>query len=193
MEESKKIRMYSLIKDIDNIKRLIPIYIENNKNKLSSSSIEKINLFSNVRIYGELENPKYHLVDVAHLLGILDPIPKTEHFDEDEREFALVLNNPNKKTKKKYLLTEDGLQRFIYQSNTDVGRLFRKCIKYIIDELFTKRYITMEEVESHIENKYLELYKKTVKTISSNSNSISLTLQSRISKPRLLTTYGLFA
>lgn len=172
-EEDKKIKVYNLIEDINsNIKVLIPVYVEHNKNNLSNDSIKKINLFSNIRIYGGLENPKYHLKDVSELLGVSDPISKTKDFDDDERELAFVINDVNKKTKKKFLLTENGLQRFIYQSNTDVGKLFRKCIKYIIDELFTKRYITMEEVEDHIENKHLELYKKTVITLKKNASKL---------------------
>ncbi len=172
---SKFMRTYSLIeKDIGSI---IPLYIEND---LSNDVIEKMNT---VRIYGDIVSPRYHLKDVAQLLNMEKPIQATENFDEDERELAYVINSPSSKIKKKYLLTEDGLQRFIYQSNTPIGKLFRKCTKFVFDELLTKQSVKMIDLEKHVESKHIELYKKTVLTLQKNMRKIrekNYSLQSRI-------------
>lgn len=154
-----------------NINNLIPLYIHNNKDKLSSDAIEKINMFSSVRIYGKLGNPKYHLKDVSQLLGINNPIQATNNFDKDEREIAFVIERSSK-LKRKYLLTEDGLQRFIYQSNTAMGKLFRKCIKFILDELLTKKMTNIIDLEKYVKNEHVDLYKQSILTLEKNMNKL---------------------
>lgn len=167
----------------ENIKDIIPIYIQNNKDTLDSTATEKLNLLANIRIYGSPENPKYHLKDVAHLLNISNFIEKTDDFDDEERELAYIVDNQTNIRRKIYLLTDEGLQRFIYQSNTPVGKLFRKCIKFIIDELLSKKIVTLTEVAQNVENNHIELYKQAAIMFQKNINKLkekNNQLQSRI-------------
>lgn len=155
-----------------NIKDIIPLYINNNKDNLKPDSIEKLNLLANVRIYGEPENPKYRLKDVARLLGISGSIKKTAEFDDDERELAYIIDDQVKSTKKIYLLTDEGLQRFIYQANTPLGKLFRKCIKFIVDELVNKKVVTLSQVVDNVEKNHIELYKCAALELKKNISKL---------------------
>lgn len=156
-----------------NFKKLIPIFVENNK-KLIGTSQDELELFTYVRIYGSLDNPLYHLGDVGKILDIKKPVFETNGFDDDERIRMNIVSN--QKTKKKYLLTQQGLYRLTLQTNTSIGKLFRKCITFILDTLSTNKIVSMSEVDEHIKRNHMDLYNETVKTLR---NKIRTLIQER--------------
>ena len=167
---------YKIIDEYENnYNKLIPIFI--NENKLENVGL--LDQFKNVKIYGNLNQELYDLDDIIILLGLSKN--KEFNYDDDEIiEANIIINN---KEYNKKLLTKHGLNRIIYQSNTHIGKLFRKCITFIIDKLFEQKYVTMDEINLNTEENNKELYLKALKSLKKNNKKLknkNINLQNRI-------------
>jgi prophage antirepressor-like protein len=160
-------KVYHLVKDIDNIHSRLPTQISI-INKTKNVANINMDIVSKVRIYGKPDSPRYHLGDISTLLGIPDAMDRIKEFDSDEVEYATVINSSNKKPKRKYLLTDDGLQRITYLSNTPLGKLFRKAVKYILKQLFLEGKVESKEITKHLESKHHDLCQQSIESLYNN-------------------------
>jgi len=56
----------------------------------------------------------------------------------------------------------------MYSSNNNIGKLLRRCIEFIFDELFRKQYVSVEDIGQFVDKKHLKLYIQTVKDLKRN-------------------------
>lgn len=164
----------NIYKPIDkfNIRNLIPVYIK--ISKLTNEEKKQINAFDQIRVYGNFASPMYSLKDIAIVLGIKKPISETKNFRTNEKEEAIIIpaDGTTGVKIKTLLLSQKGLLRLILTTNTDTGELLLNCFSFILDSLFTKKYVTMDDVEIFVKSEHLELYKKVVGTLKKNCRKL---------------------
>jgi len=147
------------------ITELIPLFIQTrNVSEKQSNLLQEC--MGKIRIYGNISKQYYHLRDSAAIFKI-DNYERIE-FDMPEEKFMGKIIDGNGEIKKKWLLTRGGLYRLMYSSNNNIGRLLRRCIEFIFDELFKKKYVTVGNIGDFIEEKQMSLYVKTVKDLQRN-------------------------
>jgi len=157
------------------ITELIPLFIQTrNISKKQSTILQKC--MDKIRIYGDVSKQYYHLRDSAAIFKI-DNYENIK-FDMPEEKFMGQIIDENGKIKKKWLLTRGGLYRLMYSSNNNIGRLLRRCIEFIFDELFKKKYVTTENISGFIKEKHLSLYVNTVKDLQRNIDLLEKTKKS---------------
>jgi len=167
---TQKLSVYKQIKK-SNISNLIPIYIQNqnkkNKTRLSKEDEKIVLTFSIIRVYGELETPMYCLKDVSLAFNIENPKTKIKEFDDDEKECAITIQTDGTK-KKMILLSSQGLHRLIWATDSIISTLFKKFSTYVINTLFIKKNVTMNDVSEYMIKNHLPLLKKTIKELKKN-------------------------
>jgi hypothetical protein len=147
------------------ITELIPLFIQ--KKKITEDQINILQEYiNNIRIYGNESKQYYHLRDVATIFKIDDY--NSIEFDMPEEKFMGTIIDKSGQLKKKWLLTRGGLYRLMYNSNNNIGKLLRRCIEFIFNELFKKKYVTMQNIEEFVKNDHLSLYIQTVKDLHRN-------------------------
>ena len=134
-----------------NITELIPLYFE--KEIIKDDNKKIILSFDTIRIFGEIENPMYSLKDIGITFNIPNVHDKIKNFDNDEKERAIIIQS-NGKRKPMMLLSNQGLYRLIWMTDSIISKLFKKFSTFTIDTLFTNKIFTIKQYKINLLYKY---------------------------------------
>lgn len=108
--------------------------------------------FSGIRVYGDAENPLFIAKDIADLLKIrIDPSY------EQEIDRVTVRIQTRGGMQNIAALTEKGLMRALYSSNTPTAKRFRDFVLLLLKRLFRTGSATMAQVTEDLKKKDAEL------------------------------------
>jgi prophage antirepressor-like protein len=113
--------------------------------------------------YGTTDNPLFMVNEFADFLEIKNVADTTKNYGPNYIQFVEI--NYNGKPIKMKMLTEKGLYRLIFQSDTKFAEAFHEYVTNILKTLRTKGSITQQQAISHIEENYSELLKEAQQQI----------------------------
>lgn len=123
---------------------LIPIEI--NKEIIASLGGEMAPLFSQIRIYGTIEDPLFVAKDVQTLLGL-----KNMHYKEDDGFLKWDLHKIKTKVntgagrRDAIVLTEQGLYKALYHSTVQIAEQFQTFVFVVMKRLRLTGAVTIED------------------------------------------------
>ncbi len=124
---------------------------------------DKITLHSymkELKIYEDDNGKKYYHLKTA--AGLFNVKHKKIEFDEPEEMFRAVIVLNDRKIRAK-LLTREGLYRLTYQADNNMGKLFRRCISFILDTLLLQGEVQISDIEKFVEDKHSALYASVIR------------------------------
>lgn len=139
--------------------KFIPKFIEERNISAKDVSIIK-NCMSNIRVFGTPIKYGFHYRDTINVFQITNA-EQIEFDDPEERYIGIVESNGKKL--RKLLLTQAGLYRVLYSADNNIGKLMRRCITYIFNQLLLDHHVSRKNVSDHINKEHPELISNVIK------------------------------
>lgn len=124
----------------------------------SNTLIAEFPEFRKITIYGTAEEPLFPLAQVQEFLEIGQI--RVDRGDYEAGEDFIKIKCPGRDGHheyNQYLLTEDGLYRVLYKSNSQVGKKFRRFAKVVMRELRLRGHVTLDGALEKLKELEIEL------------------------------------
>lgn len=127
--------------DVDRLQLLIPATLKS----------EFPLIFTNVRVYGTVDDPLFVASDIGNALGIKD-LHLHERLEWITEKVKIKIDTPGGK-QKTFALTERGLYNIIYTSQTETSTKFRTFVYVILKELRLRGQVTLKTAIQKLDEK----------------------------------------